>query len=213
MKTETLIDRLSDNLTPVPRAAALRTLALDLAAGGAASAVVMLATLGLRPDLFAAVASWPFWMKLFYTALFALMAFFTFDRLARPGGRARRQAALEAAPFAVVAAAAIVQWAVAPPARHLQLLLGASHTVCPWRIVVLALPVFVGVLWSMRKLAPTRPTLAGTAAGLLSGAAGATIYSFACTESSVVFVAVWYTLGIALMGLLGALIGRWALRW
>jgi hypothetical protein len=44
------------------------------------------------------------------------------------------------------------------------------------------------------------------------GAAGAWIYAFAGTESPAVFVAVWYTTGIALTGLLGAMIGRRALR-
>jgi hypothetical protein len=28
-----------------------------------------------------------------------------------------------------------------------------------------------------------------------------------------IFVSAWYTLGVLLVGLIGAIIGRWALRW
>jgi hypothetical protein len=65
----------------------------------------------------------------------------------------------------------------------------------------------------MRQLAPTRPILAGGCAGLLAGAAGAWVYAFHCNESAAPFMAIWYTLGIAAAGLLGAATGRWVLRW
>ena len=92
-------------------------------------------------------------------------------------------------------------------------MMGHSHTVCPWRIVILSLPVFASVFWSLQKLAPTRPVLAGAAAGLLAGAAGAFVYAFHCDESAAPFVVLWYTAGIALVGLAGGLIGRFLLRW
>ena len=53
----------------------------------------------------------------------------------------------------------------------------------------------------------------GFAAGIFAGAIGALGYSLACPEASMAFVAVWYTLGIALTGAAGALVGPWALRW
>jgi hypothetical protein len=68
-------------------------------------------------------------------------------------------------------------------------------------------------LWALRGLAPTRPRAAGGAAGLLAGAVGAAGYSLACPEASPGFVAAWYTLGIALTGGLGALLGPRLLRW
>jgi hypothetical protein len=91
--------------------------------------------------------------------------------------------------------------------------MGSSHQVCPWRITILALPIFVGVFWSLRTLAPTRSWISGAAAGLLAGAAGAFIYAFHCDESAAAFVALWYTIGIAAVGLLGAAVGRLLLRW
>jgi hypothetical protein len=92
-------------------------------------------------------------------------------------------------------------------------MMGRSHTVCPWRIAILSLPIFASVFWSLRRLAPTKPVLAGAAAGLLAGAAGAFVYAFHCDESAAPFVVLWYTVGIALVGLAGGLLGRFLLRW
>ena len=77
----------------------------------------------------------------------------------------------------------------------------------------MSLPLFAAVFWALRQLAPTRLALAGAGAGLLAGAAGATVYAFHCTENAAPFIAIWYTVGIAVAALIGAGIGRWALRW
>jgi hypothetical protein len=108
---------------------------------------------------------------------------------------------------------ALWSWRTALPADHAKILFGGSYDICPWRIVVLALPVFAGIFWALRKLAPTRPMLAGAVGGLAAGAAGAFVYAFHCDESGMPFVAIWYTLGIISVGALGAVLGRWSLRW
>jgi hypothetical protein len=70
------------------------------------------------------------------------------------------------------------------------------------------------VFLSARKLAPTRPATAGLALGLATGGLAATAYGLLhCGEATVAFVATWYTLGIAAAGLIGAAVGRFALRW
>jgi hypothetical protein len=79
--------------------------------------------------------------------------------------------------------------------------------------VVLSIPALGGVLWAMRGLAPTRARMAGLAAGLLAGAVGAAGYALACGETAMTFVAIWYSLGIAMTGALGALLGPRLLRW
>lgn len=213
MNSDDLIARLADGVSPTPRAFVLKTLAAGLGGGVLVSAVLMALWLGVRPDLAEAAQGWPFWMKFFYTLAFALAGFAVVERLARPGAAPGRRAVIEALPFAILAALALWQWSAAPVSQHAHLFYGASHLVCPWRIAALSLPIFLGVLWSLRKLAPTRPLLAGLAAGLLAGASGAFVYAFHCDESAAVFVAVWYTLGIAAMGALGALLGRFVLRW
>jgi hypothetical protein len=47
----------------------------------------------------------------------------------------------------------------------------------------------------------------------MAGALGALGYALSCEESSPAFVAVWYTAGVALVGLLGAALGPRVLRW
>jgi hypothetical protein len=213
MKTDALIERLSEQAAPVRSGTVMRALILGLAIGGAVSFVLMVLWLGIRPDLMPAMHTGAYWMKFFYTLLFAASGLWTLERLARPGAGARPQMILEALPFAALAAWAAMQLMMAPADARMPMLMGSSHQVCPWRIAILSLPIFVGVFWSLRRTAPTRPIIAGAMAGLLAGAAGAFVYAFHCDESAVPFVALWYTFGISLGGILGAVLGRTLLRW
>jgi hypothetical protein len=47
----------------------------------------------------------------------------------------------------------------------------------------------------------------------MAGGTGAWIYSFACPENGIMFLALWYTLGVLLVASLGAVLGRFLLRW
>jgi hypothetical protein len=93
------------------------------------------------------------------------------------------------------------------------MLLGKSWIFCPWLVLLLAAPIFVGLLWSFRRLAPTRLRAAGAVAGLAAGAWAATVYCLHCPEVSALFVLTWYSLGIALAAGVGALLGPRLLRW
>jgi hypothetical protein len=213
MRTDDLVAALSADLEPVPRHAVAGRLVLGLGAGVAASAVLMLLWLGLRPDMMPATATPMFWMKFVYALSIAAFGFGLIDRMARPDGKGGIFRGLLFVPLAVIAAVALYRYFQAPPERHMAMLMGGSWRVCARNIVLLSLPIFAGLFWSLRALAPTRLTLAGGAAGVLAGAAGTFIYAFHCTESAAPFVAIWYTLGIAAVGLFGALLGRLALRW
>ena len=213
MKTDALIDKLSGQAAPVSAGAMTHALLLGLGGGVLVSFVLMQVWLGIRPDLMPAMHTAMYWMKFFYTLLFAAAGFWTLERLSRPGAASRTQMILEALPFAIVAAWASTKLMMAPMEARMPMLMGSSHQVCPERIVILALPVFIGVFWGLRKAAPTRPIISGAAAGLLAGATGAFIYALHCDENAAAFVALWYTLGIAAMGALGAVLGRSLLRW
>jgi len=65
----------------------------------------------------------------------------------------------------------------------------------------------------LRWMAPTRPMAAGFAAGAFSGGIAATVYGLHCPEATFVFVGLWYTLGVAASGVIGAIAGRYLLRW
>jgi hypothetical protein len=211
--TDDLIAGLTADLPKVAPGAVGRRIALGLGLGGLGSAIVMLAWLGPRPDLAQAVMTPMFWMKFGYAALTGLILAAVLVRLAKPAARVGPLAVVAAAPFAVVAAMAALRMAQAPPETHQAMLMGHSSMLCPWRIVAIGLPLLAGAVWSVRGLAPTRLALAGLAAGGCAGALGAMVYSIACNETSAPFLAIWYTLGMALVAGLGAAAGSRLLRW
>jgi hypothetical protein len=213
VRTDELIENLSGDLAPVAQATLARRLAAGLLMGMAVSFLVMWLWLGIRPDLVQAMATMGYWMKFAYTLAFTVLAFLLVERLMRPGVSARRQIWLSLVPFALLAILAAMRLGLTPDSARMALVLGHSHLVCPWNIVALSVPVFIAVFWSVRAFAPTRLVLAGAAAGLLAGAAGAFVYAFHCDESAMPFVAIWYTLGIVGVGALGGAVGGWVLRW
>jgi hypothetical protein len=211
VKTDDLIGRLSDDRARVRPLEA--TLGLGLAAGALVSLAAMLLWLQLRPDIASAAATSAFWMKLAYAAALAALAFPAVARLARPDGTAGRWSIALAAPLAMLLAFALFELNEAPPGAAAHLIMGASANVCSFRIVVLSTPVLAALFLTMRSLAPTRLAEAGAAAGILAGAVGTIIYALHCDESAAPFVVVWYTLGMAVVGALGGLLGRTLLRW
>jgi hypothetical protein len=212
MKTDSLVALLAQDLAPVRPLFVPRTLMIGLVGGMAVSAVIMMAWLGLRPDMREAAMTAPFWIKFAYTLILAIVGFLLVERRARAGDNVAT--ALWLGALALIAMVGLAAMQLMPPhaPRH-ALIMGGSANVCARNIFVLSLPIFLGLLWAMRQLAPTRLILAGGCAGLLAGAAGAWVYAFHCNESAAPFIAIWYTLGIAAAGLLGAATGRWALRW
>ena len=213
MRTDDLIDHLSGVLEPTPPAQVVRILAVGLGGGAALSAILMVATIGVRPDLTEAMGDGSFWLKFVYTFVVALLCFATVDRLARPDASVGRLFVLLIVPFLVMVGLAAREFMPADTATQHALIMGHSARVCSILIAGLSLPLFAGLFWALRQLAPTRLTEAGAAAGLLAGSAAATIYAFHCTESTSTFIAIWYSAGILLTTLLGAALGRFLLRW
>jgi hypothetical protein len=212
MKTDALIALLSEELLPARRGMVLGWLALGLIAGVALSTLAMMLWLGPRPDLAGAIKSSPFWMKFFYTMALAVLGLAIVARQARAGADCRQPVRALAAPVVALIVLAGIQLSD-PKADSAKLLMGDTWTVCPWLIVLLALPVFAGLFLALRRLAPTRLTLAGAAAGLAAGASAATVYGFHCPEVAAPFILIWYSLGIAVCAAVGAVFGRWMLAW
>jgi len=213
MRTDDLIDHLSGVLEPTPPTQVLRILAVGLGAGAVLSAILMLATIGVRPDLVEAMGDGSFWLKFVYTFMVAVLCIAAVDRLARPDAAVGGLFILVIVPFLVMAGLAAREFLPADPATQHALIMGHSARVCSILIASLSLPLFAGLFWALRQLAPTRLMEAGAAAGLLAGSAAATIYAFHCTESTPTFIVIWYSAGILLTTLLGAALGRLALRW
>ena len=114
--------------------------------------------------------------------------------------------------MALSALALLALFNAAPEARA-GLVMGSTWSSCAFNIALVCLPSFVGLLWALKGLAPTRPALAGACAGLLAAALGALVYALHCPEMQAPFLVVWYTLGMLLPTLAGAWVGAKLLRW
>lgn len=213
MNTDDLISRLSQNVPPVPRRAVGWRLGIGIALGGLVSAALVALVLGIRPDLGLAMRGTAFWVKWGYTFSLAIAAVVMVVQLARPDSARLRWTWLLVVPVSLLAILGVAELARTPPGEWLAMWLGHSWMICPWLVLALAMPIFIGLLWSFRRLAPTRLRAAGAAAGLAAGAFAATVYCMHCPEVSAIFVLTWYSLGILLAASLGALLGPRLLRW
>jgi hypothetical protein len=212
MRTDDLIADLSGRLEPVAPGALTRMLGLAVLLGLAGSAIMMLSTLGMRHDFARAITSFGMWTKLIYTFAIAVFGFWLVQRAGRPGADMAQPARILVLPVLVIALLAVAQL-TAPGADMRVLVMGHSSRVCAFLVTLTALPTLAATFWALRRMAPTRLTLAGVGAGLFAGAAGAFVYSFHCTEGSAPFIGIWYSLGIVLTAGIGGLLGRSLLRW
>ena len=213
MNTDQLIESLAADLAPVPRNAVSHRIGLGIALGAVGTVALVAFWLGFNPDLHDAVTRYPFWMKWFYTLSLAVCAVAATARLARPDGGALDWLWLMAIPVLSLAAISIFEMSRVPSAQWLAMWLGESWKVCSSLVFRLSLPIFGGLMWSFRGMAPTRLRAAGATAGLTAGAWAAMLYCLHCPEVSAIFVLSWYTLGIAMAALAGAIIGPRLMRW
>lgn len=214
MKTDELIAFLATGVEPVAASATARRHAVALAGGGVGAMLLMLVLLGVRADLLAAMHLPMFWVKLALPVGIALGALTAATRLARPGvALGWLPVALLLAPVVGIGLLAALALNATVPEARLALLLGRTWAVCPLLIALLSLPVFAGTFWAMNGLAPTRPALAGAAAGLLAGAVATAVYALHCPEMAAPFLATWYLVGMAVPTAVGALLGPRLLRW
>jgi hypothetical protein len=186
-------------------------LAICIAAALAYSVLAILIIAGARLD-FAAQAPWVA-AKAGLSLLFALAAAPLLLRLSRPGQGAG--AWLPLLGVLIVGCAMTVGGSLASVAEggRMDAFTGGGFPVCAVVIPTLAAPSAAALFLWLRRQAPTRPVLAGMAAGVLSGAMAAMAYALTCPVDSAAFVATWYPVAIAACGALGALAGKFALRW
>lgn len=213
MKTEDLIRKLGQEATPIRRHALQRRLAIGLAVGVAVAMALVEALYGVRHDLGSAIATTPFLIKAGFTLSLAIGAFFASLHLARPESRPTRWFWLIALPFLLIGATAAAEIAAAPRKDWASMIMGQSAPECLMRIALISIPLLAGLAWSFRRFAPADLRAAGAALGGVSGAIAAFLYALHCTESATVFIALWYSLGVIVTTLAGALLGPRLLRW
>ena len=167
--------------------------AMGVAGAAVVAAIVFFATIGPRPDFMAAAHTMRFLFKFVFTGSLALTAFLCVRAFSMPGASSRRMGlALLVAP-ALMLIAVLAELMVMPQQTWMPRMIGTNSMICMSFIPLIGigpLAVFIAVL---RYGAPTRPALAGAAAGLLAGGLAATFYAAHCFDDSPLFVAVWYT--------------------
>jgi hypothetical protein len=214
MKTDELIAALSAASEPVSARSAPRRRLIPLALVGAAMAFVLASLwLGLAPMAVAAIQP-GFWLKLAYSTALGGLGLVLAARLSRPG--AAIDLVLTGSALALVALIVVVgatQLVQAPAQMRMPMMMGHSWSLCPWLIVTVAAPIYLAMALGLRGLAPTRPALAGAAAGLAAGGIGAAVYALHCPEYDPAFIAIWYTAGIVASAVLGGIVGSRLLRW
>ena len=213
METEKLIDALSADLRPAPAGQVSRGIIGVAVTGGLVALALVVWWLGLRADLMNAMHGPMLWIKASYAALLWLGGYLALERLSRPAGTGRVGVLLAGVIVLVLLAAGALQLMATAPGARMDLWMGNSARRCPVYILLLALPILAGTLLTLRRFAPTRLAMAGGAAGLFAGGVAAVAYGLHCPETSVAFLATWYSLGVALSAGLGAALGPWVLRW
>lgn len=213
MKTEDLITMLATGAGPVEQAAAAQRYAVAIGWGAAGAMLLMLMLLQVRHDLGQALLQPMFWVKVGFVSCLAAGSLFAALRLSRPGAEINWVPVTLALPVLGIWAIAALTLIEAEPIERSKLFYGDTWKSCPLLIAVLSIPVFAAVLRTMKDLAPTRPQLAGFAAGLLSGSVAAVVYCLHCPEMGAPFVGFWYMLGMLIPAGVGALLGNSVLRW
>ncbi|MFM9977803.1 MAG: NrsF family protein [Sphingomonadaceae bacterium] len=213
MNTEDLIEQLANAAPPPTRSTAFARLALWIATGALVTLVLVALLLGLRPDLDVAMAGGLFWMKLSYTGSLAFMALAGLAVLGRPEARPPRWLWAMLLPVGALAVVTIVEAAAMDRNAWMALWLGETWQACSVLVFALAIPIGLALIRPLRAFAPTRLRLTGALAGMAAGSLAAMIYCLHCPEAGAAFVLTWYSLGIATVAALGALLGPRLLRW
>ncbi|MGE5470477.1 MAG: NrsF family protein [Bacteroidota bacterium] len=212
MKTENLIDLLATGGAAVA-APPLRRYLAAIGWGALGAGLLMLVLLKVRDDLLQAVLLPMFWIKIGFVVGLGGSAAFATLRLSRPGARLARVPITILLPLLFIWAIAVFSWLGADSSQRSQLFFGETWKSCPLLIALLSIPAFVATMRAMRDMAPTRPCLAGSAAGLLAGTVAAAVYCLHCPEMGAPFIGFWYLLGMLLPAAAGALAGNRLLRW
>lgn len=213
MQTDELIQSLTKDLRPAGSNAMTWGLVKPMLLGCLGTLAVFVVFYGLRKDLGPIWRDWPTVMKLTYALSMMVGAWQLCEKLARPDGKPALLWLLPLLPvLMLVGVAAHTLWQAPHEIRH-QLWLGHSALICPFNIGLLSLPIFAGLVRGLKRAAPTHLRLTAAVAGLMSGATAILFYSLFCTETSVPFVASWYTVGMLLPAAYGALMGERLLRW
>jgi hypothetical protein len=212
MKTDDLIKAIAADAAASLPSVGVR-IAAALAIGGSVAVILFVLTLGVRPDVFNALQTWRFDTKVAIALLTFVGALWATARLARPDTDRGRPLAALLLPLLALAVAAGWELTLSPAATWSARAIGSNARLCVVSIIAMSIAPLSALLMALRAGAPSSPAMAGAAAALAAGGLAATLYATHCTDDSPMFVALWYVPAVLSITLMGAAIGRRALRW
>lgn len=189
------------------------TLTIALLLAAPVSVALFMATLGMRGDVMTAMHNPFFDLKFVVTLALAIVAIAISLHLARPEATLRGWGWLLVIPLALVGVGIATEWMLPQQRPWLARMIGNNAPACVLTIPLFAMPMLAAALLALRRGAPARPALAGAVAGLAAAGLGATLYASHCTDDSPLFVALWYSIAVALVAAVGAVAGRKMLRY
>ena len=212
MKTNDLIASLATRPHGAPSPAAAPILLRSFGAGLPA-VVLLLAALGFRSDLAAALTAPHLMHKFLLPPAIAAVAALAALRLMRPEGRLGWLAPALIGLLAVGILPGLWRLSQLPPEAMLPTIMGKTAPQCLVFLVGLAAVPIAAALTGLRAGASTRPGLSGGLAGLACAATAASFYALHCPEDDPAFFAVWYMGALTLCTLAGGMLGRTRLAW
>lgn len=207
MKTDDLISELAADPAPRRRWSLECRLGLAAALGLATVLAIVLAGLGMRPDLGEILLTPTGMLKVIGASAIAAAAFRVACRLGRPG----MPALCPVSAALILVLVAVAAFAFTAPGAAPGMAAGVLD--CSRKIFLLALLPLAASLVALQAGAPTRPAAAGAVAGLLAGGLGAAGFALACPVEDPENVVVGYGVAILLLSTLGAVAGRRILAW
>jgi hypothetical protein len=211
MKTNELIDLLVRDLRPVPSLACV--LLVATVCGTSISATAFASMIGTRIDMGAALGDVRFIFKLLITLSLVATTAILLDRTGRPdvlvGGRKWGLSL----PLVLALAGALVEMCATTSNAWATHAIGRNGLECLMLIPLLSVAPLACLLHAFRLAAPGRPGIAGSAAGLMAGGIAASLYALHCDDDSPLFILIWYMPAIALVVLIGYVLGNRLLRW
>jgi hypothetical protein len=211
VKTEDLISALAAD--GKQRTNLSRSLLAALIIGALVAGVAFFAILGFRHDIDSAMHTTRFLFKFLVTLSLASAAIGVVWRIGRPGAPLALAAWALAIPVLLLAMAVMMEMRMMPEATWMPRMIGNNMMHCLLSIPAFSIPTLAALLYALRDSAPSNPAMAGAAAGLVSAGIAATYYASNCMDDSPMFVATWYTIAVAIVAVVGALLGRRLLRW
>ncbi|NTJ63104.1 DUF1109 family protein [Agrobacterium rhizogenes] len=211
MKTDDLISLLAED-APV-RSLLGPMLLRALLVGIVISALLLLATVGVRRDMASSIETARVLFKIFTTLALAVTSCGLVFRIGRPGVPLKLSALCLLIPLLLLIGGVATELIVIPEGAWRTALLGRNAGFCLFFVPVLSLAPLSSFLWALKNGAPAHPALAGAIAGLASAGLATALYAWHCPDDSPLFLATWYTVATAAVTALGAILGSRYLRW